>query len=240
MTNILIGFILIAIALIVWASMRSKKTKSAEREKRLQFIERYVFPAALKQKLYERFPDLNTSQIEQILEGLRQWFFLLAQHHGQKFGMPSKAVDAAWHEFILMTRQYESFCKDAFGKYLHHSPNEGGDERQREDIALARTYALAPATAVIAGGAMVGGAAAVGLFDIDRSLGIEGGFQYDDATRDEMMKRHASQQGGGDGGSYSVSDSGSREHSGGHGLDSGDAGSGSDGGGGCGGGGCGS
>jgi hypothetical protein len=243
MTLIVIGIFIGVAALIVWVNLRDRAQKNAKREAQRRFIETYVFPAALKQKLYAAFPILSTAQIEQILEGLRQWFELLHSHRGQKFGMPSKAVDTAWHEFILLTRQYQSFCDGAFGEYLHHAPNVGGGERSGEDLALARTYVLAPVTAIVAGGAALGAASATGLFDMDRALGIEGGYVYDDALRAEMMKRHAaSQQTGADGGSsISVTSEDSRNESSGHGLDGGDSGgSGGDGGGGCGGGGCGS
>ena len=37
--------------------------------------------------------------------------------------MPSKAVDEAWHEMILITREYTYFCERAFGRYLHHNPD---------------------------------------------------------------------------------------------------------------------
>jgi hypothetical protein len=239
---IMIGIFIGVIALIVWVNLRDRAQKNAKREAQRRFIETYAFPAALKQKLYAAFPTLSTTQIEQILEGLRQWFALLHNHRSQKFGMPSKAVDTAWHEFILLTRQYQSFCNGAFGEYLHHAPNAGGSERRGEDLALARTYALAPVTAIVAGGAVLGAASATGLFDIDRALGIEGGYVYDDTERAEMMQRHAaSQQAGADGGSStSFTSEGSRSESHGYGLDGGDSGGGGDGGGGCGGGGCGS
>jgi hypothetical protein len=38
--------------------------------------------------------------------------------------MPSKVVDMLWHEFILNTHEYEQFCRQAFGKLLHHTPTE--------------------------------------------------------------------------------------------------------------------
>ncbi len=41
--------------------------------------------------------------------------------------MPSKIVDIAWHEFILRTREYTTFCHRAFGAYLHHSPDSTMD-----------------------------------------------------------------------------------------------------------------
>ena len=51
--------------------------------------------------------------------------------------MPSQAVDAAWHEFILMTREYQSFCDEAFGYYLHHTPEQALGEPM--PAALQRT-----------------------------------------------------------------------------------------------------
>ncbi len=36
--------------------------------------------------------------------------------------MMSDPVDEAWHQFILFTRSYTSFCNEAFGKYIHHRP----------------------------------------------------------------------------------------------------------------------
>ncbi|WP_407664233.1 glycine-rich domain-containing protein [Mycolicibacterium psychrotolerans] len=37
-------------------------------------------------------------------------------------GMPSRAVDEAWHGFILCTARYSTFCEEAYGRYLHHHP----------------------------------------------------------------------------------------------------------------------
>ena len=54
--------------------------------------------------------------------------------------MPSKAVDEAWHEMILMTREYTWFCQQAFGHYLHHSPESTLDVSM--DELLAETIAL--------------------------------------------------------------------------------------------------
>lgn len=39
--------------------------------------------------------------------------------------MPSRAVDEAWHGFILCTARYAAFCAQAYGCFLHHHP-EGG------------------------------------------------------------------------------------------------------------------
>jgi hypothetical protein len=50
--------------------------------------------------------------------------------------MSSPEVDEVWHQFILFTRQYVSFCERFLGHYLHHEPatpfmpvDEGGKVR---------------------------------------------------------------------------------------------------------------
>ena len=62
-----------------------------------------------------------------VTEGLRQWLRCCgaAMRDGQVIGMPSHAVDEAWHGLILCTARYSAFCDAAYGQFLHHHP-EGG------------------------------------------------------------------------------------------------------------------
>jgi hypothetical protein len=64
---------------------------------------------------------------ELIETGLRQWLRCCAPAlwDNQVIGMPSRAVDEAWHGLILCTARYSAFCTKAYGKFLHHHP-EGG------------------------------------------------------------------------------------------------------------------
>lgn len=59
--------------------------------------------------------------------GLRQWLRCCAPASAdyQVIGMPSRAVDEAWHGLILCTALYSAFCERAYGTFLHHHP-EGG------------------------------------------------------------------------------------------------------------------
>ena len=65
---------------------------------------------------------------ELIEAGLRQWLRCAgaALRDGQIIGMPSQAVDEAWHGFILCTAHYARFCADAYGRFLHHHPDGTG------------------------------------------------------------------------------------------------------------------
>lgn len=64
---------------------------------------------------------------ELIETGLRQWLRCCAPAlwDNKVIGMPSRAVDEAWHGLILCTARYRAFCDKAYGQFLHHHP-EGG------------------------------------------------------------------------------------------------------------------
>lgn len=61
---------------------------------------------------------------ELVETGLRQWLRCCgaALRDGQVIGMPSHAVDEAWHGLILCTARYATFCDRAYGRFLHHHP----------------------------------------------------------------------------------------------------------------------
>src|SRR5260370_34353779 len=64
---------------------------------------------------------------ELIDTGLRQWLRCCAPAlwDNQVIGMPSRAVDEAWHGLILCTARYSAFCTKAYGEFLHHHPDGG-------------------------------------------------------------------------------------------------------------------
>lgn len=67
--------------------------------------------------------------------GLRQWLRCCgaAMRDGQVIGMPSHAVDEAWHGLILCTVRYQRFCDTAYGKFLHHFPDGEGSRGAAAD-----------------------------------------------------------------------------------------------------------
>jgi hypothetical protein len=88
--------------------------------------------------------------------------------NGDALGMPSRAVDVAWHEMILMTRAYTAFCHQAFGYYLHHNPESVIEEPMRD--RLARTLRMVDGGATVAGVPL--------LFAIDHQIGVEDGYLW--------------------------------------------------------------
>jgi hypothetical protein len=147
-------------------------TSRRRHDRRRAFIESYQFPAALRTKLRELLDSDYETDVA--LEGLREWYLACLDASGESLGMPSRVVDIAWHEMILMTRVYHAFCDRAFGRYLHHSPEALMDEPLQ--------YGLARTLAVLESRPDVGAVAGVPLlFAIDGRLRPEDGFVWEEA-----------------------------------------------------------
>lgn len=221
----------------VWWRRRAAHHRLAER---LAFIERFRYPPRLAREAQERYPHLQADQLARVEQGLKQFFRLCARADGRLVAMPSQAVDAMWHAWILDTRGYQRFCELAFGRFLHHTPAEAMRTPTVAGTGIRRAWALACADE----GLSPRRAERVPLiFGLDRELAIPGGFYYvADCRRDGVGGTYCGSDigCGGDGGGSSWSDGGG--DAGGHGHGHGDGGggdAGGDGGGGCGSSGCG-
>ena len=73
---------------------------------RERYIREAPLPRFLQRKLREAYPQLSAKDGELVERGLRQ-FFLACLRSRQFVAMPSQAVDALWHEFILHTQAYK-------------------------------------------------------------------------------------------------------------------------------------
>lgn len=139
-----IVLLLVLIAALVgvpiwWASNRHQ----ALLERRRDFIRRYAFPPGIFDKLRQRHPNLNAEQVRVIERALRDFFLFYLRSGFRPIGMPSRVTDDLWHEFILDTKAYAAFCKQAFGRFFHHVPSGGLGRGKEEDAALRRTWRLA-------------------------------------------------------------------------------------------------
>ena len=246
-------YILVAIALLIVLPLIRGHVRMLRDLKRAEFIRSYVFPRGLFDKLGERRPELQVKDMSLVTKGLRQYFLVYLASRRNYVSMPSQVVDDLWHEFILHTKSYEQFCKQAFGHFFHHTPAAALSAAQSSGNAgLRRCWWYAckdeninprkPLRLPL-------------LFALDSKLKIAGGFAYAancDGLR-ESGRTHiycggdfsdssfdGSTSGFGD--SDSSGSHGAHGCGGGHGGDSGDSGGdggGGDGGSGCGGGGCG-
>jgi hypothetical protein len=216
----LIAFLVVAtlLSLII-----AKIWQRLGRRRRGEFIDNYPYRQFLDQRLAARRPELTPDQREQVFRGLRDYFHLCNTAGQRMVAMPSQVVDDAWHEFILFTRQYDQFCRNAFGRFLHHTPAEAMPSPTAASNGIKRAWRLACAHEQIDPKKPE---RLPRLFALDAALLIAGGFVY------QLDCLAAGQAGTGFCASHIGCSSGCSGDSGG--ADS-DGGSGDGGGGGCGG-----
>ena len=144
--------------------------------RRFEFIERYRFDTALRNKFSEAYPDLSSHEVERVFDGLLQFFKIAHRAQKQRIAMPSGVVDDAWHQFILFTADYAHLCKQAFGKFYNHTPSSPIDNLENIATDLKRTWLMAcklenvdPQTPV----------RIPLLFSLDSALSINDGHRYE-------------------------------------------------------------
>lgn len=142
---------------------------------RKAFIDGYSFPRSISEKVIAQYPHLTEQQASQVISGLREYFRLCHIADHKMVSMPSQVVDVAWHEFILFTKEYQLFCNQALGRFLHHTPAEAMKSPTKAQTGIKTAWKIAcqregvrPKTA----------SQLPLLFAIDAKLNIPDGFKY--------------------------------------------------------------
>jgi hypothetical protein len=214
------------------SSLLRPRRRLAERD---DFIHFFDFPASVRDGLLKAHPHLDDRQQLTAMRALREWFRICLAARGKFVAMPSRIVDDAWHAFILDTEAYSQFCKQAFGRFLHHHPATRNDYAVHMRAGMLRTWRHALA---LEGQDWRAPGKLPLLFALDRKLDLQGAQQYElnfGATTAAALRRQGASGVSSCGGGFSSvasSDGGSGDSGG-----SGCGGGGDGGGGGCGGGG---
>lgn len=167
----LTGIIIVASALGISYYIRQKTRAS----KQLAYIQNYQFPQKVQNRLQEEYPHLSEKDLKMVLHALRDYFHICNVANKKMVSMPSQVVDLAWHEFILFTQKYESFCKKAIGRFLHHTPAEAMKTPTLAQEGIKRAWRLACEKEKID---PQDPSRLPRIFAIDALLNIENGFRY--------------------------------------------------------------
>ncbi|CAA0092411.1 Uncharacterised protein [BD1-7 clade bacterium] len=109
----------------------------------VEFILAYQFPDTVRNEVASAYPSLTEQDLDHVESGLREFFLVCAENRLRWCTMPSKVVDEAWHGFILDTHQYQQFCQNAFGQFLHHTPSQAMKNPKKAQEGVRRSWIAA-------------------------------------------------------------------------------------------------
>jgi hypothetical protein len=170
-----ISFIVLFIFALLFSPFIYKTYRKQVIAKREKWIDNYPFPSKITQKLREKYPHLTQQQANLVAHALREYFHVCNIAGKRMVAMPSQAVDVAWHEFILFTRQYEKFCNKGLGRFLHHTPAEAMSTPMFAQEGIKRAWRISCHRENISAKAPQ---LLPTLFAIDGLLNIPDGFKY--------------------------------------------------------------
>lgn len=78
-------------------------------------------------KSYKKEHEIDDEEAGLILFQLQRWLTLCILYPDKNYAIGAK-VDAMWHTFILFTKDYEDFCRDVAGFFIHHLPDVDDDD----------------------------------------------------------------------------------------------------------------
>lgn len=64
---------------------------------------------------------LSAKEARLLFEDVKKFLYLCAISRNKL--TPPHPIDMGWHEFLMYTRDYASFCKKVLGVYIHHVPD---------------------------------------------------------------------------------------------------------------------
>lgn len=167
MAKIIVIAILLSLVFVLW--------RNWSRQRRASYIASFPYRQTLDRRLAARRPELTEVQRGEVFSALIDYFAICNTAGRRLVAMPSQVVDDAWHEFILFTRQYDQYCRKAFGRFLHHTPAEAMSSPTQASQGLRRAWRLACRREGID---PQNPERLPRLFALDNRLGIAGGFVY--------------------------------------------------------------
>lgn len=68
--------------------------------------------------------NMEQEEAEKIFNETLKWLWLGNKMDGVFIDDSTLIIDEMWHNFILFTQDYEIFCLQNFGRYIHHQPEK--------------------------------------------------------------------------------------------------------------------
>lgn len=101
------------------------------------------FPLSYEVNIFNRMMSEVNPYYDDVIKLIHeQKRFLMMTKVMKHVPMFSKDVDEVWHQMLMFTRSYESFCQSFTGETIHHEPNLSGEDSPNVRFQFDLMYTL--------------------------------------------------------------------------------------------------
>lgn len=90
--------------------------------------------SVIRERFLKDHPELS-SRLDSIELVYRQYMYLCAIKPKMSLSVPSNEVDEFWHCHIIHTREYQDFCNEIAGYFIHHAPHSALATNKEKKVA---------------------------------------------------------------------------------------------------------
>ncbi len=94
-----------------------------ETDKRTKIIRIQDYDLSFVANRLRRKKILSEHKIDSAIIEFKRFITMIVLGHA-KMSVPCREVDEVWHAFILYTKEYEQFCTEINGTFIHHCPHD--------------------------------------------------------------------------------------------------------------------
>ncbi|MFC0190046.1 hypothetical protein ACFFJY_17255 [Fictibacillus aquaticus] len=80
------------------------------------------YQSKIKKRYFAEHPKTNEDSYNHYFFELQRFFLMCSL--AKNVPMFSEKADEIWHEMIMFTKDYETFCQQFCGQHIHHTPND--------------------------------------------------------------------------------------------------------------------
>ena len=97
--------------------------------------------AKISEVILEKFEEethFSRDKTELVAQELKRYLAMSVVNNEVKPMMFSSEVDNLWHDFVLFTKEYQEFCTNYAGEFIHHKPfpKKERDSKTEQEIIL--------------------------------------------------------------------------------------------------------
>jgi hypothetical protein len=112
----------ILLSVISFIDCKKAATRNITPKKKIDITKALEYPIPHIIERYKKDYGVSDEAAKTHEKELKRYLILAAENSPKNVDMFSPTIDDLWHTFLLFTKDYEKYCKEMLGEFVHHVP----------------------------------------------------------------------------------------------------------------------